>query len=46
MNYWYGLLIGLFLGGALGTIAMGLIAGCRMNEDVRDDKAREYIFRK
>jgi hypothetical protein len=48
MNYWHGLLIGLFAGGTLGTLIVGLIASCRLRDDMdyKDRTAKEYVIRK
>lgn len=48
MNYWHGLFIGLLIGGTLGTIIVGLIASCRIRDDMdfENRSAKEYITRK
>ncbi len=39
MNYWYGLLIGILIGGTLGTIATALVVSCRLGENFEEQKS-------
>jgi gas vesicle protein len=45
MNYWHGLLIGILIGGTLGTIATALAVSCRTSDDLEEEEsnAKQYI---